>query len=70
METIASREKLPRQNARATETVSAEEQKTLLAILNFWHKLEFFIPFDLDQRIDEAGEGRIRCLHAKDLTDP
>ena len=57
------------QDTRATEAISGAEQERLLAILNFWHKLEFFIPFDLDQRIAEAETGRIRPLRARHLAD-
>ena len=56
-----------RQSAAALEPVPAEEKERLLAILNSWHKLEFFIPFDLDQRVEEAEQGRIRWLHAQAL---
>ncbi len=31
-----------------------EEQERLLAILEHWHKIEFFIPFDLRERADRA----------------
>jgi hypothetical protein len=32
----------------------ANEQERLLAILEHWHKIEFFIPFDLKERADRA----------------
>ncbi|OHV26453.1 hypothetical protein EOS93_16530 [Rhizobium sp. RMa-01] len=45
------------------------ERERLLAILDFWHKIEFFIPYDLSSRI-VAGEGRsVFWLHAKTLDD-
>ena len=50
------------------EALSGEEQERLLAILDFWHKLEFFIPFDLEKRAKEADEGRVRWLQADDRT--
>ncbi|MBY3185053.1 hypothetical protein HFO24_25870 [Rhizobium laguerreae] len=45
------------------------ERERLLAILDFWHKIEFFIPYDLSSRI-VSGEGRtVFWLHAKTLED-
>ncbi|AHF86279.1 hypothetical protein RLEG3_32615 [Rhizobium leguminosarum bv. trifolii WSM1689] len=45
------------------------ERERLLAILDFWHKIEFFIPYDLSSRI-VSGEGRtVFWLHAKTLDD-
>ncbi|EJB04863.1 hypothetical protein Rleg9DRAFT_3723 [Rhizobium leguminosarum bv. trifolii WSM597] len=45
------------------------ERERLLAILDFWHKIEFFIPYDLSSRI-VAGEGRsVFWLHARTLED-
>jgi hypothetical protein len=45
------------------------ERERLLAILDFWHKIEFFIPYDLSSRI-VSGEGRsVFWLHAKTLRD-
>ncbi|MBY5652810.1 hypothetical protein HFO45_32050 [Rhizobium leguminosarum] len=45
------------------------EKERLLAILDFWHKIEFFIPYDLSSRI-VSGEGRsVFWLHAKTLGD-
>jgi hypothetical protein len=45
------------------ETISTDEREWLVSILSFWHKIEFFIPFDLEQRIAEADEHKIRYLH-------
>ena len=50
---------------RMTVTLSDDEQNRLLDILSYWHKLEFFIPFDLDKPVAEAEQGRIRELSAK-----
>ncbi|NKK75829.1 hypothetical protein GFM13_37310 [Rhizobium leguminosarum bv. viciae] len=45
------------------------ERERLLAILDFWHKIEFFIPYDLSSRV-VSGEGRsVFWLHAKTLAD-
>ncbi|MBY5403438.1 DEAD/DEAH box helicase [Rhizobium leguminosarum] len=45
------------------------EKERLLAILDFWHKIEFFIPYDLSSRI-ASSEGRsVFWLHAKTLED-
>lgn len=40
------------------------------SILNFWHRVEFFIPFDLDQRIDvdDDAKWKIRLITKKDLS--
>lgn len=51
-----------------TNTESAERER-LLAILDFWHKIEFFIPYDLSAR---AARREGRCvfrLHAQTLED-
>jgi hypothetical protein len=56
-----------RQTSFAVETISTDEQERFVSILSFWHKIEFFIPFDLDQRIAEADEHKIRYLHRQDL---
>ncbi|MBX5191474.1 ATP-binding protein [Rhizobium sp. NZLR3b] len=45
------------------------ERERLLAILDFWHKIEFFIPYDLSSRV-VTGEGRsVFWLHARTLED-
>ncbi|PDT14281.1 hypothetical protein CO670_23605 [Rhizobium sp. J15] len=45
------------------------EKERLLAILDFWHKIEFFIPYDLSSRI-VSGEGKsVFWLHAATLED-
>ena len=60
-----------RQNTSGLETLPAEEKERLLAILNFWHKLEFFVPFDLNGQVEEADDNRISWLHAHQLAkDP
>ncbi|AOZ04703.1 DEAD/DEAH box helicase [Cupriavidus malaysiensis] len=40
------------------------EQEQLLDILDYWHKIEFFIPFDLKQVLDKADEddGAVRWI--------
>src|SRR5436305_14675957 len=58
-----------RQPAPAVQMISAEERERLASILGFWHKIEFFIPFDLDQRIAEEDEHKVRFLHRRDLSD-
>ncbi|MDR2871898.1 MAG: hypothetical protein LBV45_05145 [Xanthomonadaceae bacterium] len=40
----------------------SQERKRLLEILDYWHKIEFFAPFGLDQRIDELESWRTRTL--------
>ncbi|MGH0238043.1 DEAD/DEAH box helicase [Sinorhizobium meliloti] len=45
------------------------ERERLQAILEFWHRIEFFIPFDLSARA-EPEEGRVAFwLHAQTLED-
>lgn len=39
------------------------DQATLLAILDYWHKVEFFIPYGLEQYLDDLGEWQSRSLH-------
>ncbi|MDC8758109.1 DEAD/DEAH box helicase [Janthinobacterium fluminis] len=43
------------------------EQQRLLAILEYWHKIEFFIPFDLAQVSDTPDEWKLRWLTRGDL---
>jgi hypothetical protein len=58
----------PQWNLMQTNADGAERER-LLAVLDFWHKIEFFIPYDLSSRI-VAGEGRsVFWLHARTLDD-
>src|SRR4051812_32986846 len=57
------------QPAPAVQMISAEERERFGSILAFWHKVEFFIPFDLDQRIAEEDEHKVRFLHRRDLSN-
>ncbi len=66
MQNAATRSVDAHQTQPTVESISVEERERFISILSFWHKLEFFIPFDLDQRIAEAGEGKIRCLQKQD----
>lgn len=43
------------------------EQQRLLAILEYWHKIEFFIPFDLNQITDVEDQSTVRLLHREQL---
>src|SRR4051794_27991995 len=56
-----------RQPVSAVQAVSLEERERFISILDFWHKVEFFIPFDLDQRIEGEDEHKVRLLHRRDL---
>ncbi|MDE1150038.1 MAG: AAA domain-containing protein [Azospirillaceae bacterium] len=47
----------------------SEDTNRLLDILRFWHKAEFFIPFDLDDRLREK-DGRKSLWRAKGETTP
>ncbi|GAB3386337.1 DEAD/DEAH box helicase [Azotobacter armeniacus] len=40
------------------------EQQRFLDILDYWHKVEFFIPYALDQRISELEEWQSKKLFA------
>ncbi|WP_226929570.1 DEAD/DEAH box helicase [Janthinobacterium aquaticum] len=43
------------------------EQQRLLAILEYWHKIEFFIPFDLNQITDVEDQSSVRLLQREHL---
>ena len=43
------------------------EQQRLLAILEYWHKIEFFIPFDLNQITEVEDQSTVRLLHREQL---
>ncbi|MBB2687007.1 UNVERIFIED_ORG: hypothetical protein GGD47_004631 [Rhizobium etli] len=43
------------------------ERERLLAILDFWHKIEFFIPYDLSSRLVSGDRRTVFWLHAKTL---
>ena len=43
------------------------EQQRLLAILEYWHKIEFFIPFDLNQITEVEDPSTVRLLHREQL---
>ncbi|WP_317204591.1 DEAD/DEAH box helicase [Janthinobacterium sp.] len=43
------------------------EQQRLLDILDYWHKIEFFVPFDLSQVSDTQDEWKLRWLTRSDL---
>ncbi|WGS53713.1 ATP-binding protein [Paraburkholderia sp. D15] len=43
------------------------EAQTLRDILDYWHKIEFFIPFDLKQVWDNTARENLTCLKASDL---
>jgi hypothetical protein len=49
--------------------LSVNDRDRLLDILNYWHKIEFFIPFDLDAHIAECAEWQIHWLHSDALAD-
>src|SRR5471032_1885404 len=43
-------------------TLAAYDQATLLAILDYWHKVEFFIPYGLEQHLDDLEEWQSKTL--------
>lgn len=46
--------------------VQASQQR-LIDILDYWHKIEFFIPFDLDQVTDVEDEWKLRWIKPQQL---
>ena len=44
-----------------------QDQQRLLAILEYWHKIEFFIPYSLDQYLAEHDEWQSKHLSLKAL---
>ncbi|OHV82354.1 ATP-binding protein [Ensifer sp. LCM 4579] len=51
-----------------TDTGYADRER-LLAILDFWHKIEFFIPYDLSSRAVQREGRSVFWLHAQTLED-
>nr|WP_234710630.1 AAA domain-containing protein [Sinorhizobium arboris] len=45
------------------------ERERLQAILEFWHRIEFFIPFDLSARAEPQEDRAAFWLHAQTLED-
>lgn len=50
----------------------ADERGRVVAALNFWHKIEFFIPFDLESRLTGSGSGpaALRVFHPSLIQPP
>ena len=44
-----------------------QQQQRLIDILEYWHKIEFFIPFDLDQVTDVEEVWRLRLIKTSQL---
>jgi flagellar biosynthesis GTPase FlhF len=44
-----------------------QDRQRILDILDYWHKIEFFIPFGLDQKISDNEEWQTRTLSAVTL---
>ncbi|MBK5415077.1 hypothetical protein [Pseudomonas sp. TH31] len=42
--------------------MASNTQATTLAILDYWHKVEFFIPYGLDQFLDDLDEWQTKTL--------
>lgn len=42
--------------------MASYDQATLLAILDYWHKVEFFIPYGLEQYLDDLEEWQSKTL--------
>ncbi len=45
------------------------EVDRVLDILSFWHKIEFFIPFDLDDRLRDRDDRKSFWRKQGDCTD-
>lgn len=43
--------------------MTPKTQKQILDILNYWHKVEFFIPFGLDQQIDDLKDWEVKYIY-------
>ncbi len=42
--------------------MASYDQATLLAILEYWHKVEFFVPYGLEQYLDDLEEWQSKTL--------
>ncbi len=49
--------------------MKSEQTSRLQAILEFWHRIEFFIPFDLSAHAEEQEDRASFWLHADNLQD-
>jgi AAA domain-containing protein len=49
--------------------LSSDARDRMLDILDYWHKIEFFIPFDLDAKIAECEDWQIHWLRSDALAD-
>ncbi|BBE09856.1 Uncharacterized protein MCB1EB_1695 [Mycoavidus cysteinexigens] len=47
--------------------LTTDDKERLLAVLRYWHKLEFFIPFDLSGLVDDAKDWEVRWLYESAL---
>lgn len=53
------------------QAVLDEDKQRLLDILDFWHKVEFFIPFDVQKQVlDNAEDWQVRWLEMRELLAP
>ena len=50
-------------------SISTRENENLLEILSFWHRLEFFTPFNLDTRTEESDKKKIFWLYRDNLEE-
>src|SRR5438105_1082308 len=55
----------------APSALSGDESRRILDILDYWRRIEFFIPFDLDNLVEDAESRRRKTfwLHAEALAD-
>lgn len=50
--------------------LTPHHRDTLLAVLDYWHKVEFFIPYGLEQYLGELEPWQVRALARAELADP
>jgi len=53
--------------ANRKSEIGMNETQSFYDILDYWHKVEFFIPFDLAQVFDKADPSSVEWLHPADL---
>jgi hypothetical protein len=48
-------------------TLSIPDRTRISEILDYWHKIEFFTPFDLDARLNECDNWQYQWINVQDL---
>ena len=47
--------------------MTQSSRQKLIDILDYWHTIEFFVPFDLDQVTDVEDKSRLRFIRPDQL---